>query len=87
MKLDWKHLFNWDVVAVKAPEKVIDNGKLTGYQVVVTYKYHGTDKEFYSIDDERLYTTYRSPEDAAREAFRGHLAKMGKQLKTQMRTR
>ena len=80
MKIDWKHLFNWDVVAVKAPEEVILDGRSVGYKVVVTYKYHGVDTEFYSADDERMYTTYVNPKAAAQEAYRGHLHSMRKQI-------
>lgn len=87
MKLDWKHLFNWDVVAVKAPQKVVQNGRVIGYNVVVTYKHHGVDTEFYSTDDERMYTTYVSPQVAAREAYKTHLRNMKKQSERRMRTR
>ncbi|MBQ7128265.1 MAG: hypothetical protein IJO18_04765 [Alphaproteobacteria bacterium] len=50
MKIDWKHILDWDVVALKAPEVVVQDGKTVGYRVVVEYKYHGQDIEFYSLD-------------------------------------
>ena len=55
MKIDWKHIFNWDVVYVKAPEAVVRGGKLVGYRVIVAYKYHGADEELYSIEEPRFY--------------------------------
>lgn len=79
MKLDWKHIFNWDVVDVKAPEAVVQDGKTVGYRVVVEYKYHGQDVEFYSLDEPRLYKLWDGPKDAAQSSYKEHLRKMGKQ--------
>ncbi len=79
MKIDWKHLFNWDVVSVKAPVTVMNKGRVIGYKVVVTYKYHGTDEEFYSTDEERFYRLWTGPQDAARASYKQHLRKMTKQ--------
>ena len=45
MKLDWKHLFNWDISVVSMNTLRQDN-IIQGYKVVVSYKYHG-DKVFY----------------------------------------
>lgn len=79
MKLDWKHIFNWDVVDVKAPQEVVEEGEVTGYKVVVTYKYHGIDEEFYSLEDERLYKVWSGPAFAARCSYNEHLKKMKRQ--------
>ena len=87
MKLDWRHIFNWDVVAVKVPETVVDNGRVVGYKVVVTYKYHGTDAEFYSVDEPRFYRVWSGPQDVARASYKEHLRRMRKQAQRQMRTR
>ena len=76
MQLDWKHIFNWDVVEVKAPQEVVENGKVTGYKVVVTYKYHGTNEEFYGVEDGYYHRVWAGPEDAARRSYNEHLAKM-----------
>ena len=87
MKIDWKHIFNWDVISVKAPEAVMRNGRIVGYNVVVDYKYHGKDTEFYSADDDRMYTTYAGPQAAAQEAYNGYLRRIKKQNERQIRTR
>ena len=79
MKLDWKHIFNWDVVDVKAPQEVVEEGEVTGYKVVVTYKYHGIYEEFYSVEDGRLYKVWSGPAFAARCSYNEHLKKMKRQ--------
>lgn len=79
MKIDWKHIFNWDVSSVRAPETIMKNGKVIGYQVVVRYKHHGIDKEFYSVDEPRLYKLWTGPQDAAQSSYREHLRNMAKQ--------
>ena len=85
MKIDWKHIFNWDVSAIQSPQAVKKDGRVIGYKVVVTYKYHGRDEEFYSVDDEHLYRVWTGPQDAAQEAYRGHLRNMHSQIKRQTR--
>ena len=83
MKIDWKHIFNWDVKSVEFPHEVMDsNGRVLGYNVVVTYKYHGKDTEFYSADDERMYTTYVNPQAAAMEAYRAYKHRIIEQNRT-----
>ena len=87
MKIDWKHFFNWEIVAIKAPETVKRDGCVVGYRVVVTYKYHGTDEEFYALDDERLHKVWVGPKEAAQVAYKQHLHNMRKQMKRQSRIR
>lgn len=81
MTFDWKHIFNWSVTAVKAPEAVMCDGRLVGFQVVVTYKYHGTDVEFYGLDEPRYNKAWTGPKSAAYASYREHLAKMHRQAK------
>ena len=87
MKLDWKHLFNWEITSVKAPKEVVENGKLTGYKVVVTYKYHGTVEEFYGIEDEHFYRLWTGPKDVAYRSYKEHLVKMKRQISRRVRAR
>ena len=59
MSFNWKHLFDWTPVAVTEPRpeyhKYGDIGnQLIGYEVVVTYKYHGDRKYSFAIDNEKL---------------------------------
>lgn len=85
MKIDWKHLFNWEIVSVSAPVKSARFG-VQGYSVVVEYKYHGIEEEFFSVQDERMYSVYVNPETAANECYKHYLGKMRKQIKD-IRTR
>ncbi len=85
MHIDWKHIFNWDVVSIKAPEEVVRDGKPIGYRVVVGYKYHGQCVEFYGLDDLRLYKLWAGPKDMAQASYREHLRKMQRQTKSRIR--
>ena len=85
MRFDWKHILNWSVVAVKAPETVMRDGNIIGYRVVVTYKYHGTNEEFYSIEEPRYNKMWTGPRCAAYSSYRNHLAKMQRQAKRRTR--
>ena len=81
MKIDWKHLFNWEIESVKAPEEVVKEGSIVGYRVVVTYKYHGTYVENYSFDNDRLYKVWVGPKEAAQVAYKQHLCTMRRQIR------
>ncbi len=53
-----KHAFDWTPVAVKAPcrrcEVYKDVGRvLLGYEVEVTYLYHGTKKRLFTTDEDK----------------------------------
>ena len=78
MKLDWKHLFNWEIANVNQPVRAAQFG-VQGYLVSVEYKYHGVDEHFFSVEDERMYTTYVNPQAAARECYKSYRRKMLKQ--------
>lgn len=69
------HLFDWTPVDVKAPrpryEFYNDAGRvLLGYEVEVTYLYHGTDVKLFATDDNRLGLV--SPKRALRRAVAFH---------------
>lgn len=59
MNFDWKHLFDWTPVAVTEPQpeyyRYSDIGnQLIGFQVSVTYKYHGVRQYSFAIDSDKL---------------------------------
>lgn len=71
MKLNFRKIFNWDISNVADPVPVYDNelfrgNQLSGYKVVVTYKYHGKQNVFFDIDSEQLWIMYEHPLRAAR---------------------
>ena len=80
MKLDWKHLFDWTIDSVGGPAQSFkSNGQTAGYTLMVRYKYHGTDKYYFDAEDERLYTTFRSPEEAAKLCYADAVRRMNRQ--------
>lgn len=76
MKLDWKHLFNWDISMVSMATLRQDN-IIQGYKVVVSYKHHG-DKEFYY--DRKTYDKPEYPlmgaKQIAENTYNRYMAKM-----------
>lgn len=60
MKIKWTKIFDWSIVDVTAPTPLYseykDRGKiLTGYEVAVTYRYHGTEKCIFGVDNDKFY--------------------------------
>lgn len=71
MKLNLRKIFNWDISNVAGPFPVYENdlfrgNQLSGFKVVVTYKYHGNHSVFFDIDCEQLWLMYEHPHRAAR---------------------
>lgn len=62
--MNWKKIFDRSVVDVSLPQETYytygDIGKtLLGYQVAVTYRYHGTKQLLFSVDDSKLFLVSR----------------------------
>lgn len=87
MNLDWKHLFNWHISSVSSPRPVMQNDWITGYMVVVNYKYHGPRKIFFGCIEEKWNTVYCGAEEAARCTYQQYLDKMNTQQKQRKRNR
>ncbi len=74
MNINIKELFGWQVSNVIGPVKkhefVGDKLEYTGYEVMVKYRNKNTGRERsetlrFMLDDERMYTLYNGPQDAA----------------------
>lgn len=80
MKIDWKHLFNWNIDVVGGPAAVYGrDGRVAGYKVIVKYKHHGSDTLFFDVNTEHFYTMYNGPEDAAKQTYKSYVAQMNRQ--------
>lgn len=79
MKIDWKHLFNWEISKVYRPVKAVQSG-VHGYMVAVEYKFHGKEELFFSVEDDRMYTTYVNPETAAHECYEAYVKHQERQI-------
>lgn len=78
MKLNWKKIFNWNIKSVSDVQTLYrENDKsrdILGYEVTVTYTYHGNRSAFFDFNSESMWTTYSSPRDAA-QAYHDSMVK------------
>lgn len=85
MKINVKKIFNWDIDSVKGPVPVFsvvgNQKKLSGYTVVVDYKYHGRRHFFFDIDSERAWVMFGGPKIEAQHCYRDMVLKQIGQVK------
>ncbi len=80
VKYKLQHAFNWEISGVNAPVARVDSrGNVLGWTVEIIYKHHGAKKYVFDIHDERLWTTYKDPQAAARELYDMYFRIMQKQ--------
>ncbi len=88
MKITFKELFGWNISNVSMPVKKHElvEGKLeyVGYDVCAEYRNVNTGRTrqetvHFAYDDERMYTLYNGPEDAAKQYYASLLRKMQRQ--------
>lgn len=76
MKVDWRHLFDWEISMVSVETLRRDN-IIQGYKVVVSYKHHG-DKVFYY--DRKTYDKPERPlvgaKQIAENTYNHYMTKM-----------
>lgn len=74
-----KYLFDYTIKEVTPVETVMKDLLITGYRFFVNYEHHKPQMCYFDVNDERLYTTYRSPEHAANEEYKNYCNKMRRQ--------
>ena len=74
-----KYLLNYTIKDVTPVETVMKDLLVVGYRFFVNYEHHKPQMCYFDINDERLYTTYRSPEHAAYEERQWYYDKMQRQ--------
>lgn len=88
MSFTFKDLFGWKVSNVSAPvvkhELIHGKYEYVGYDVCVEYRNKNTGKirkenVRFAYDDERMYTLYNGPADAAQQYYASLLRKMNRQ--------
>ncbi|MBQ4070327.1 MAG: hypothetical protein IJD52_03045 [Alphaproteobacteria bacterium] len=85
VKYKLQHAFDWEIVGVNAPWSNVDaRGNITAWTLDVFYKHHGRKRFIFDVKDERLWTTYKNPQEAAQSAYKMYFDMMQKQRAKKM---
>lgn len=79
MKINWKHLFDWDIDAVSEPKQIMVKNFVVGYDVAVHYKHHGEKIIFFDNRKANYSYLYSNAQEAAQCTYQQYVDKMNTQ--------